>query len=381
MAHAYTPGLKVVEKIKTRKRRILPLLGDVLAKAGDIVDSSRIVAKTELPGKVHSVNVINKLGISPNRINEYMLKKQGDHVEFNEPIAESKPWLKFLKVVCSSPISGIIETISPITGQILLREKPRPVEICAYIDGKIVETIDKEGVVVETPATFIQGIFGIGGEAIGELIVPVKTPGDVLEAQDINENMRDKIITAGAFIGYEALKKAIDIGVKGIIVGGFDDGILKNILGYDIGVAITGTEDIGITLVITEGFGNIAIAQKTFELLKKREGAKTSINGATQIRAGVVRPEIIIPFLDEIGNDSIDAGSDDGKNNNDGGVKLGDTIRVIRNPHFGRIGAVNALPPEPQVIETGSKMRVLEVKFKDGEVSIVPRANIEAIEQ
>ena len=69
----------------------------------------------------------------------------------------------------------------------------------------------------------------------------------------------------------------------------------RNFFGYDLGVAITGSEEIGITLVITEGFGKIPMAQRTFELLKSRTGAKTSINGATQIRAGVVRPEIIIP--------------------------------------------------------------------------------------
>jgi hypothetical protein len=77
---------------------------------------------------------------------------------------------------------------------------------------------------------------------------------------------------------------------------GINDEYLKKLLGYDLGVAITGSEDIGITLIITEGFGKIQMAQKTFELLKLRSGAKASVNGATQIRAGVVRPGIIIPY-------------------------------------------------------------------------------------
>jgi hypothetical protein len=37
------------------------------------------------------------------------------------------------------------------------------------------------------------------------------------------------------------------------------------------------------------------MAQRTFELLKSLTGKKTSINGATQIRAGVMRPELIVP--------------------------------------------------------------------------------------
>ena len=38
------------------------------------------------------------------------------------------------------------------------------------------------------------------------------------------------------------------------------------------------------------------MAQKTFDMLKHRAGSIASINGATQIRAGVVRPEIIVPY-------------------------------------------------------------------------------------
>ena len=59
--------------------------------------------------------------------------------------------------------------------------------------------------------------------------------------------------------------------------------------------AITGQEEKGITLVVTEGFGDLAMAERTFELLRGCAGMRASVNGATQIRAGVLRPEIIIP--------------------------------------------------------------------------------------
>ena len=381
MAHAYTPGLKVSKKTTVLKKRILPLLGNVLVKKGDVVKSDKVVAMTELPGKVHSINVINKLGISSGRINEYMLKKKGDSVAVDEPLAESKPWLKLLKVDCKSTINGTVENISTITGQVLLREQPRPVQINAYIDGTVVDTMEKEGVTIETTATFIQGIFGIGGETTGELFIPVKTPDSVITEADIDESFKDKIIVVGAYIDHKTLKKAIAVGVKGVIVGGFDDETLKEILGYDIGVAITGTETIGITIIITEGFGKIEIAQKTFDLLKSRSGAKTSINGATQIRAGVVRPEIIIPYRDEDGDDTTTYSKGEETDKEHTGIKIGDPVRIIRNPLFGKIGVVNDLPTEPKTIETGSKLRILEVIFLDGTVSTIPRANVEAIEQ
>ena len=379
MTHAYTPGLRLAQKLQIRKSRNLPLPGDVIVKKGDMVKSGDIVARTNLPGKVHSVNVINRLAILPNDLRKNMLKKEGDSVVKDETIAETKPFIKMFKSICLSPITGIIETVSDITGQVLLREPPKPVQISAYIDGKVVETIENEGVVIETNATFVQGIFGIGGETTGELQIIVNSPDDIVKPEDIKEVHRGKIIAGGSIIYSDAIKKALDTGVKGIVVGGIRDKEINELLGYDLGVAITGSEDINITIIITEGFGQIGMAQRTFDMLKLREGAVASINGATQIRAGVVRPEIIIPYNDEdTSGKSDESGSADGKS---AGISIGDQIRIIRNPNFGMLGTVKSLPSKLQTIETEAMARVLEVKFPDGQTSIVPRANIEAIEK
>ncbi len=382
MAHGYTPGLRLSEKIQIRKSRILPLPGDVIVKKGDIVKSGDIVARTNLPGKVHSVNVVNRLAILPNDIRKNMLKKEGESVQKDEPIAETSPFIKMFKSICLSPITGNIESISDITGQVLLREPPKPVQISAYIDGMVVETIEKEGVVIETYATFIQGIFGIGGETTGELQIVVNSPEDIVKPEDLNETHKGKIIVCGSIIYYDAIKKALDIGVNGIVVGGIHDKDINELLGYDLGVAITGSEDINITLIITEGFGQIRMAQKTFDILKHREGSVASMNGATQIRAGVVRPEIIIPYnKEETGKASkMTAETEPSRNEESGGISIGDSIRIIRTPHFGKIGKVKALPSELRTIETEAKARVLEVEFPDGQTAVVPRANIEAIE-
>ena len=379
MTHAYTPGLRLTEKLQIRKSRNLPLPGDVIVKKGDTVNSDDIVARTNLPGKVHSVNVVNRLAILPNDLRKNMLKKEGDSVVKDEPIAETSPFIKMFKSICLSPITGVIESISDITGQVLLREPPKPVQISAYIDGKVVEVLENEGVVIETNATFIQGIFGIGGETTGELQIIVNSPEDIVKPEDIKEVHRGKIIAGGSIIYSDAIKKALDTGVRGIVVGGIRDKEINELLGYDLGVAITGSEDINITIIITEGFGQIKMAQKTFEILKHREGSVASINGATQIRAGVVRPEVIIPYNEE---DSSEMSSESmpSRSEESAGISIGDPVRIIRNPNFGMLGKVKALPSELQAIETEAMARVLEVEFPGGKTAIVPRANIEAIE-
>ena len=61
-------------------------------------------------------------------------------------------------------------------------------------------------------------------------------------------------------------------------------------------------------------------------------------------------------------------------------LDLGTTVRVIRDPYFGLLGEVSALPAEPAVLGSGSRARVLEVRFPGGATAVVPRANVELIE-
>ena len=376
MAHAYTPGLKVTEEMTIQKERRLPLEGEVLVEAGTTVKAEDVVAKADLPGNVQLVNVANLLSVPPEEVAEHILKPVGEAVSEDEVIATTKGLFGLFKSQALSPIDGTIESVSDITGQVILREPPIPVEVKAYTDGTVTEVLPNEGVTVETYGTYIQGIFGIGGETIGNLTVVAASSSDALTAEQIKSEHRDNILVGGSLVTTDAIQKAIQNGVKGIIAGGIDDSDLRELLGYELGVAITGSEEIGITLVITEGFGEISMAEQTFTLLKAREGMKTSINGATQIRAGVVRPEILIPFTPDTGA-SAPAAVDGEK---EGILEVGSWVRIIREPYFGKLGRVTELPVELQNLETEAQVRVLRVRLENGEQTTLPRANVEAIE-
>jgi hypothetical protein len=375
MAFAYTPGLRVAEIAVIRKERRLPLKGEVLVSLGAQVDSDTVVARTELPGNVKMLNIANLLGgLPPDDIPELLHKKPGDGLEENEVIARSSGFLGLFKNTVRSPIVGVFESYNEITGQAVLREPPIPVEIDGYVRGKVVEILPDEGVVVETRCTFVQGIFGIGGETRGELTVVVDSPDRELTADLITPECRGKVLVGGSYISHETLRKAVANGVAAVVVGGFDDSDLKDLLGYDLGVAITGHENKGITLVLSEGFGRMTMAHGTFELLRSRNGMMASVNGATQIRAGVMRPEVVIPVSDEM----IDTSYGEREA---GAMDVGSQVRCIRAPYFGRLGKVSSLPAELVVIDSESHVRVLEVEFDDGGKAIVPRANVELIEE
>lgn len=373
MAHAYTPGLRVSEMTVLRKERRLPIKGDVIVSKGDRVSSDTIVARTHLPGNVQLVNVASKLGLPPEDLPSIMIKEAGDPIEKGKPIAMTKGFFGLFKGTVNSPCDGTLDSISTITGQVILREPPMPIEVDAYVDGEVVEVFEDEGVAIEVVGSFIQGIFGVGGERAGEIRVAVDSPDQKLEASLIDESMKGKVVIGGSHIDWAGLERAMKIGVNGIVVGGFDDPDLKRLLGKDLGVAITGSEDIATTLILTEGFGVMGMAGGTFNLLRSREGKKASINGATQIRAGVMRPEIVIPMPDA------ELSARDGASSS-GGLEIGSTIRIIRGPHFGGLGRVTGLPNDLQQMESESMVRVLKVKLADGSETVLPRANVEMIE-
>jgi hypothetical protein len=374
MAHSYTPGLTVTEQAVVRRRRMLSLPGTILVSGGETVRANQAVARAELPGKVYPLNLANQLGVAPDEINEYLIKKAGDPVKKGEILAENKPLIKWFKTEVLSPITGVVESVSSVTGQVLLREPPQVLELLGYIDGLVVEVLPQQGVVVESNCSLVQGIFGIGGETRGEIVIAVTSPDELLTPRHLTADMKGKVVVGGSFISSDALARAKEVGVAGLVIGGIHDKDLRALLGYDLGVAITGTEQVGFTLILTEGFGTIPMAGKTFNLLSAHAGQQASISGATQIRAGVIRPEIIIPK----GGASSKQGAVTVPERE--GLRIGDQVRIIRDPLFGKIGEVASLPSDLQKIPTESEVRVMEVRFADGSNAMIPRANIELIE-
>lgn len=371
-AHAYTPGLKVKRATMVDKMRRLPLLGDVYPKVGDVVNYDDIIAKTEISGDPEILKLAMQLGFEPEDCQKFMTKQIGDLVEKGEQIAYYSALWGLIKKEIISPITGTIESFSDVTGQLILRGAPIPVEIDAYIPGKVVEVMPREGAIIETNAAFIQGIFGIGGEVHGDIHVIVSGNDQTLDADMITDEHNDKVLISGNMVTLGALRKAVEVGVAAIVSGGVRHDDLTTFTGEEIGVAITGQEEVGITLIITEGFGKMNMSLRTFDLLKEFDGFRASVNGTTQIRAGVLRPEIIVPH--DI------AEEDDGEGVAQGMVS-GTPIRIIRQPYFGAIGVVHSLPVELQRLESESAVRVIRIELDGGEVVTVPRANVEIIEE
>jgi len=375
MARGYTPGLQVVAGKTIRRIRELPLEGKHEVTVGKQVKANDTVLSASLPGEVEIIRVADRLGLEPLDIEGKVLVKSGDKVKQGELVCEVVSFFGMFTSELQSPLEGTVEFFTKANGHLGIRRPPVPLSINAYISGKIVDIEEGRKVTIETTCTFIQGIFGVGGESQGVVNVLDVERDQEVKIGDLEKhgNLEGKILVGGSSYSLEALKLAGKMNAKGIVTGSIDAETLREYVGFEIGVSITGDEEVPATLIITEGFGDLPISERVVQLAKKSEGLPASLNGATQVRAGAMRPELIIPGDHSSAHYDFSPAAT-------GELKESSRIRIIRVPWFGQIATVEELPSAPEEIESGAVVRVLRARLdQSGELVTVPRANVELI--
>ena len=371
MGTAYTPGLMVSGDIVVRKERRLPLAGEILVSKGDPVEAGTAVARALLPGDLVTVRAADELGLEPSELPDALRVAEGGKVAAGDVLAEMKGLFGLFTSRVASPAAGTLEFASAATGHVGIRREPTPVEVTAFVKGCVAEVKPPDTVVVESRAALVQGVFGVGGEATGAVVCPVAAPHRSLSSSDLPDDLTGKIVIGGAWAEADAWQTLVERRAAGLVVGSLRDSELRNYLGYDLGLAITGHEDVPFPVMVTDGFGHIARSEATFGLLRSLEGRAASMTGQTQIRAGAVRPELVSP-LDESTASAPGGVSAAGA----GELRAGSRVRLIRHPHFGLVGRVVELPDGVTAIATGARVRVLVAEV-GGERLVVPRSNVE----
>ncbi len=220
-----------------------------------------------------TVNCSKELNISPKNIRNIMKKKVGNRVEKNGIIIKYSPWQSFLEKVCRSPIFGEIIDIDYDTGNVTIRRPAEIIELVSHTSGVVKNIIDNRGAYIEFEGMVIKGKFGFGGERYGKLGKDIIIINRKLSRKEYDQ-YKDKL--------------------EGIITPSIDVGKFEDIFGNDMKKGIS-REKVGLpTIILMTGFGDRKIDNEIFNLLESNTGKYIMVDGRTQIRAGVKRPEIII---------------------------------------------------------------------------------------
>lgn len=366
------PSLTVTDRIRIRRMRELPVKGTGLLAVGDLVDPRAVVCRGEIPGEIVVVSPCDELGLDHALLKDGYRVAVGDRVERGAVLVSTSTFFGLIRSQVASPIDGTIAFITSDQGRIGVQLPPTVAERIAYCGGRVLNVEESGATELESDVALVQGIFGVGGERVGVLrILPCALDERPSESQ-IPMECNGQILVGGMDPDCNVLQLAARRGAVGFVCASVSAQALQGFVGTEIGVAVTGDEPVTMSLVITEGFGSIPMSPRAHAVLAARAGSVAAINGTTQVRAGAVRPEVLIPLpldgdVHEIAEQLLPE------------LKVGSRVRLIRYPYFGSFGTVAELPDQLHTIETGAAVRVLHAQLDDGQRIVVPRANIELL--
>jgi hypothetical protein len=385
-----TPQPTIATNILVRRERRLPLPGQVLVRAGQRVEPSDTIASTTLAGEPVQVDVAADLSLPTSAVLRRLRISPGQPVEADEVLAlrggagsrESR-----------SPVAGTFAGYDSSTGIATITTPSEPVSVQAHLKGIVTDLIPYYGAVIETPATLIRGIFGVGGEQHGVLRVLSTNNDDPITAEMVDARITYALVLGGSEVFADTLRRAVELGARGVITGSIRASELADFLSYvgpdawRLGAARQGSNGWtfpppsphapapvprDFVLIITEGFGAAPMALRTFETLASHDGQEVAVDATTVLRGGLARPEIIIPLPRTTAVRFLE----------DGGPKLavGTTVRILSPAYLGQTAEIVSLPNGPRPTQSGVIAPAADLQLPSGDRLRVPLANLEALE-
>jgi uncharacterized protein (TIGR01319 family) len=200
-----------------------------------------------------------------------------------------------------SPIKGIVKKIDKKNGTVVIENIVTPYLLKAFVSGKVKSVEDGKSVTVVAKCAVLNGATGFGGETYGEVYFIENIERFIANNKnnaDSAMNLGGKILVFHNSINLEVLQTAAKLKVNGIIAPSIDNKDWVLFCKNELNVAFTGDEQFGFSLVLLKGFGNYRLEDDVSARLKSYQDKEISISGRTQIRAGIIRPQIILPALD-----------------------------------------------------------------------------------
>lgn len=388
-----------------------------------------IRSSSEVHDERVSLQVAGHLGVEPSELPTMVICRVGQVVAPGDLLAKA-PGFRPLGSEFRSPVAGTVESISPLSGTIVVVRPVEPLSLRAFMAGRVVEIMPGYGARITARGHRILGVLGLGGKSWGRLRPldvgdqgPAARGGaGVVRPEMVRPEHAGEILAFAGAVDAAFLERCREVGVRGVIAGSAHARALSTFLGRPLAAEIvTGPGALsldrpvnddprqasaqgGPPVVLTEGFGRLSMDALTWELLCEHSGAIVSIDGLTQIRAGVVRPALLIPTGpdEEPWSSQDSAGARPNRHSRaaapdpeqaaedpagvpraapdiipDPSVQAGQRVRLVRQPHFGSWGTVLEVADGLTRLETEVEARILWVRLDDGRVVQVAEANVE----
>lgn len=376
------PTLITNKRLRVRKdnfvhiKRKLLGSGNLTASLNQEVTPNDILGRSIANAGFSTIELAKLLGVGNGSAVKYLKKPIGQNIYKGELLAYKKGF--FGEKVITSPTDGIIDSYDEKNGFLTIKYITKEIPLTAGVYGIIdmVDTVNGE-VLIKTSATQIFGVLGVGDEKSGTLRI-INGRNDLINTKQITADLINQIIVTGGFIFADALRKAAGAGVGGVISGGINLSDYQAI-GGSVVPKTKALEDIGMSIVITEGFGVLPIGEDIFSALAPHEGRFIFIDGKNR-RLTLPNPnadsilslrKVVLPLQRKdinLADPRLIAEE----------IKIGSTIRITWPPFMGSQGKVIAIDESPTTLESGIQTYLLLVETQKNKIKIAYQ-NVELI--
>lgn len=337
---------RVVAAEETFFERKIPGKGTALVKVGETVDPADIIARYEASSGQRLVKLASVLKVSGHNVKKYLTKKIGDRIYTGEILAVKKGVLGIGKTMVTSPADGILDSMMP-DGSIMIKFLPAPRKLAAAVSGTV-KLVLPSSITIQTQVAKIYAFAGAGIAREGTIRVIAK-PNEFILPNQINPNLQGEILVGGATIARATIEKAVTLGIKGIVVGGMN---------YRDYLSLGNLSDVGITILLTEGFGVRPMGSDIFNYLNNKVDSFAFISGRDK--------QITFPLVEKTAftKSTFVQWRE---------LKTGDRVNVIFSAHEVNLGVVKSINAE-------EGFDSIIVTLDSGNDIEVPSTNVQIVE-
>ena len=221
----------------------------------------------------------------------------------------------------------------------IFKQEERDYWLLSGVWGEVVNVQKNTSVLVKTQAIDLKFAMSTYHNFSGELIV-FPNPSDTLITEyldNLSKNLHGKIVYVGENLCDVALRKAVALGVKGIITGGTQAESYKYAKENDVFIGLF------------TGFGDVCVTPSVYEVLKGVSNRFVFIDGEQRVLR-IPAPEKFEATLIKEGNKTLLKS-----------VKSGMGVMTLQKPYFGRIGTVDRVKEFSILVRFPDKEESVEI--------------------
>lgn len=336
-----------------------------------------ILAEGEISAGFYTVHLAAKLNLPPWQAQTFLKRKIGQTIYRGELLASREELFGLKKTILLSPIDGIIDFYDERKGDLRILIYPKRAKLISGVYGIIEKlSLEENSVVIRTLVDLVYGVSGSGRRREGFLAV-LGSSETLVSSRQISGDLEKHIVVGGGFVFKDALEKAINANIQGIVSGGINAGDFRKLNGGHLLGPASKWADSGLTLLLTEGFGSVPIGADIFAVLKEHQDQFAILDGHQAL--------LILPTADQnsmiyIRSSKLPVAADLEERNKLQEARLirGQILRLIAGPYLGYQGSLEEIDQSPTLLPSGIRTFLITVNIASRKIRL-PYTNVEVI--